>query len=80
MRSDPARTPRSVSASPAPRSPGADRWIPTALSLNVFERIEARKTFVELSNGAYLPLEQPAFRELMGYKVNSLDSVATRAG
>jgi len=44
--------------------PGADAWTPTALSLPVFERLRTQKRFVELSNGAHLPLEQPAFQEL----------------
>lgn len=55
--------------------PGADRWTPTALSRNVFERIDARKTFVELSNGAHLPLEQPAYRELTQRVEQFLDEV-----
>ncbi|GGY36921.1 alpha/beta hydrolase [Parvularcula lutaonensis] len=45
--------------------PGADAWTPTRLSLAVFDRIEADKRFVELSNGSHLPLEQPANDELM---------------
>lgn len=55
--------------------PGADRWTPTALSRSVFERVDARKTFVELSNGAHLPLEQPAFRELTQRVEQFLDDV-----
>lgn len=45
--------------------PGADDWTPTALSQAVFDRIETPKTFRELSNGSHLPLEQPAYKELM---------------
>lgn len=56
--------------------PGADRWTPIALSRNVFERIEARKTFVELNGGAHLPLEQPAFQELTRRVTEFLDVVA----
>lgn len=59
--------------------PGADRWTPTALSRSVFERIHARKTFTELSNGAHLPLEQPAFRELTQRVEQFLDDVAAVA-
>lgn len=45
--------------------PGADTWTPTALSLPAFEAIGAPdKRLVELTNGAHLPLEQPAFAEL----------------
>ena len=44
--------------------PGADAWTPTAISLPAFERVDGPKEFVELSNGAHLPLEQPAFDEL----------------
>jgi pimeloyl-ACP methyl ester carboxylesterase len=39
--------------------PGSDEWTPTALSLPTFERIPTSKRFVELSNGAHMPLEQP---------------------
>lgn len=44
--------------------PGADFWTPTELSLEVFERIDAPKAFIELSNGSHLPLEKPAYEEL----------------
>ncbi|WP_371224277.1 alpha/beta hydrolase [Roseovarius sp. 2305UL8-3] len=44
--------------------PGADFWTPTELSLEVFERIDAPKEFIELSNGSHLPLEKPAYKEL----------------
>lgn len=44
--------------------PGADAWTPTPISLATFNRIEARKQFVELSNGSHLPIEQPAYSEL----------------
>lgn len=44
--------------------PGADAWTPTPMSLATFERIEARKEFVELTNGSHLPVEQPAYSEL----------------
>ncbi|EAQ97169.1 hypothetical protein [Congregibacter litoralis] len=30
----------------------------------IFERRETDKTFVELSNGTHLPLEDPAFHEM----------------
>jgi len=45
--------------------PGADAWTPTSLSLPAFEKVEGRKRFVELSNGAHLPAEQPAYDELI---------------
>jgi alpha-beta hydrolase superfamily lysophospholipase len=44
--------------------PGADAWTPTPISVATFDRFEARKQFVELSNGSHLPVEQPAYREL----------------
>ena len=44
--------------------PGADAWTPTPMSLATFNRIDARKQFVELSNGSHLPVEQPAYSEL----------------
>lgn len=44
--------------------PGADAWTPTPISLATFNRIDARKQFVELSNGSHLPVEQPAYSEL----------------
>ncbi|MBL0923158.1 MAG: alpha/beta hydrolase [Sphingomonadaceae bacterium] len=45
--------------------PGADTWTPTALSKMVYDRIKAKKQFVELSNGSHLPVEQPAYQELI---------------
>ncbi|QIQ85827.1 alpha/beta hydrolase [Erythrobacter sp.] len=70
----PARFFRSIhEAAPARRlscplllvHPGADAWTPTALSLPAFEPLRAPdKRLVELTNGAHLPLEQPAFAEL----------------
>ena len=44
--------------------PGADAWTPTHMSLATFDQIEARKEFIELTNGSHLPLEQPAYSEL----------------
>ncbi len=44
--------------------PGADRWTPTAMSRSVFEAVPTPKRFRELTNGAHLPLEQPARTEL----------------
>jgi alpha-beta hydrolase superfamily lysophospholipase len=44
--------------------PGADAWTPTELSRPAFDRVEEPKELVELSNGAHLPLERPAFDEL----------------
>lgn len=46
--------------------PGADTWTPTALSRRTLETIEAQeKRFVELPDGAHLPVEQPALDALM---------------
>lgn len=56
--------------------PGADAWTPTTMSLATFNRIEARKQFVELSNGSHLPVEQPAYSELSEH-VTSFLAAAT---
>lgn len=56
--------------------PGADAWTPTELSLQVYERIEGPKEFVELSNGAHLPLERPAYDELLASISRFLEGVA----
>jgi hypothetical protein len=40
-------------------------WTPTELSLAVFDKIQAAKRFVELSNGSHLPAEAPAYGELI---------------
>lgn len=56
--------------------PGADNWTPTALSLPVLDRIEAQKQFIALSNGAHLPAEAPAFRELSDAVQTFLHNVA----
>jgi alpha-beta hydrolase superfamily lysophospholipase len=45
--------------------PGQDAWTPTELSLAVFDKIQAAKRFVELSNGSHLPAEEPANGELI---------------
>lgn len=55
--------------------PGADAWTPTALSREVFDRITARKSFVELPGGSHLPVEQPAYRALNEQVTGFLDSV-----
>lgn len=44
--------------------PGDDTWTPTALSRATYSRVESAKQFVELENGAHLPLEKPAYEEL----------------
>ena len=44
--------------------PGADEWTPTAMSMPIFAGITSEKRLHELSNGAHLPLEQPAHDEL----------------
>lgn len=44
--------------------PGADAWTPPHLSRPPYDRVRGPKEFVELSGGAHLPLEQPAFNEL----------------
>jgi alpha-beta hydrolase superfamily lysophospholipase len=67
---------RTLHQAPAPRPdlalpcplwlihPGADEWTPTAMSKPAFEAIPSAKRFRELTNGAHLPLEQPARSEL----------------
>ena len=57
--------------------PGADNWTPLELSLPAFERINAPdKRLVNLSNGAHLPVEQPAFDELAEAVTAALDRIA----
>jgi alpha-beta hydrolase superfamily lysophospholipase len=61
------RAPRADYALPCPMllvHPGADAWTPTAMSLQVYERIESAKSLVTLTNGAHAPLEAPAYAEL----------------
>lgn len=55
--------------------PGKDTWTPTELSLSVFEKINAAKRFVELSNGSHLPVETPAYRELIAEVTNFLNEI-----
>ena len=56
--------------------PGADTWTPTSLSLEVYDRIEGEKTFLELTNGSHLPLEAPAADQLQSAVQAFLDRVA----
>ena len=56
--------------------PGADAWTPTALSLEVYDRIESEKAFIELANGSHLPLEAPAADQLQSAVHAFLDRVA----
>lgn len=58
--------------------PGQDAWTPTELSLTVFEKIEAAKRFVELSNGSHLPAEAPAYRELIAEVERFLSEVGNQ--
>ena len=58
--------------------PGADAWTPTRMSLVAFDRLEARKQFLELSNGSHLPVEQPAYSELNVQVASFLVAVADR--
>lgn len=44
--------------------PGADDWTSIDMSQSAFDRVEAPKEFLVLTNGSHLPLEQPAFAEL----------------
>lgn len=55
--------------------PGSDDWTPTELSLPVWERIVGDKRLVRLTNGAHLPLEQPAYGELSKAIEDCLSSV-----
>lgn len=54
--------------------PGADLWTPTELSLPVFEAVPTPKTLRVLTNGAHLPLEQPAWTELLDAALAFLDA------
>lgn len=55
--------------------PGADKWTPTELSRTVFGKVEADKQFIELSNGSHLPVESPAYGELLTHTKSFLDKV-----
>lgn len=55
--------------------PGDDAWTPTALSRAVFDRIAARKSFVELPGGSHLPVEQPAYDALNAHVADFLDAI-----
>ncbi len=56
--------------------PGADSWTPTALSLEVLARIPGETAFIELTNGAHLPLESPAAGELQSAVSGFLERIA----
>jgi alpha-beta hydrolase superfamily lysophospholipase len=55
--------------------PGEDSWTPTEFSLRVFEKIDATKRFVELSNGSHLPAETPAYYELVAEVTRFLNEI-----
>ena len=44
--------------------PGDDRWTPTALSLDFFDRLPEPKRFIELANCGHLPVEEPGLSVL----------------
>ncbi len=60
--------------------PGRDEWTPLELSLETFDKIESRKRLVELSNGAHLPLEQPAYDELKNEMADCLTEILETPG
>ena len=60
--------------------PGADTWTPTETSRPVFDSIQGPKELVELSNGAHLPLEAPAFGELKEHLSRFLGQVGNPDG
>lgn len=60
-----------------PVHPGAESWTPTAMSMAVFEKMTGPKQFRELTNGAHLPIEQPAFDELGGAIRDLLENVVS---
>ncbi len=55
--------------------PGADEWTPAELSLSVFEKVAADKRYYELSNGSHLPVERPAFDELLAQTKTFLNEI-----
>ena len=55
--------------------PGADQWTPTAMSQPAYGRVKAPKRLRELTNGAHLPLEQPAWTELRDEILATLKSL-----
>lgn len=58
--------------------PGQDTWTPTELSLRVFEKLQAPKRYVQLSNGSHLPVEAPAYGELIAELGRFLEEIAVR--
>jgi alpha-beta hydrolase superfamily lysophospholipase len=56
--------------------PGADAWTPTAMSMPVFDAVTSPKRFRELSNGAHLPLEEPAMSELKNETEQFLSTIS----
>lgn len=60
--------------------PGADAWTPTEISRPAFARVQGPKELIELSNGAHLPLEQPAFGELKAHISRFLEKLGDAVG
>lgn len=60
--------------------PGADTWTPTEMSRPAFDRVHGPKELVELSNGAHLPLEHPAFGELKAHISRFLEKLGDPVG
>lgn len=59
--------------------PGADEWTPTQISLEIYDRVDGAKEFAELTNGSHLPLESPAYGELMRKVEAFLETISQRA-
>lgn len=60
--------------------PGADRWTAPRFTEASFARVGGEKRFVLLSNGAHLPLEQPAWDELVAETSRFLAAVESAGG
>jgi pimeloyl-ACP methyl ester carboxylesterase len=55
--------------------PGSDTWTPTQMSLETFHKLKGNKSFIELTNGSHLPIEQPAYDELQTHVGNFLSQI-----
>lgn len=59
--------------------PGKDRWTPTALSLDFFERLPEPKRFVELPGCGHLPVEEPGLTLLRSELSRLSDELSRKA-
>ncbi len=57
--------------------PCDDRWTPTALSRQFFDRLPDPKRYVELENGGHLPMEEPGLTTVIA-EINRLAATMNR--